>query len=160
MQIEKANVPYPRARHLGIGWAAALVLVLPFGGCDILPFQTIEPRGLGNPCTVANGDVQGPTKLVVGPDPMNCSSNVCLRPEMRVTTDTGSLCAQGCETDLDCQGGELRNLEDPADRRCRTRFSCEVPIPNLASVSLACQKMCVCHDFLGSSPQSKPPSCP
>jgi hypothetical protein len=159
MHIAKANVRSRRARQAGVGTAAAL-LTVSLVGCDAVDLKTVEPHGLGNPCVVSGAALQSRTALIVGPDDVNCSSHVCLRPELEMTTDTDPLCTQGCETDLDCQDGQRRNLQDSTDRRCTSGFSCEVPVPNLESVPLACQKVCVCRDFLVHPMNAKPPSCP
>jgi hypothetical protein len=159
MHIQKINVRGLRAPCVEIGSAVAM-LILSLAACEPVNLKTVEPRGLGNPC-VAGSEValQSPTAIIVGSDPVSCSSDVCLRPQLEKTTDTGPLCTQGCETDADCQDGQVRNPTDPNDRRCTSGFSCDVPIPNLASTSFACQKLCVCRDFLLST-GSKPASCP
>jgi len=140
--------------------AACGVAVLVVPGCGLNDLKTIDPVGLGNACQLSGGEPTSPTQIGIGPDSVNCASNVCIRPAMQKSSDTGPLCTQGCESDLDCTGGQTRDPTDASDRRCTSGFSCQIPVPNLAGVSLACQKVCVCRDFLVSGPSMKPPSCP
>ena len=136
-------------------------LLLLAAGCGVKDLRTFDPNGLGNVCTIDGVAAAPPTSTLVGVDVMACASSVCIRPALQLTTNTAPLCTQGCDTDLDCQGGQLRDQSDPQDLRCLSGFSCEMPVPNLAGVSLACQKVCVCRDFLASSAvHKKPDGCP
>jgi len=135
----------------GAGALAAIGLALAAAGCGVKDLRTFEPNGLGNVCTLGGAADAPPTSTMVGVDVMSCLSSVCIRPALQLTTNTGPLCTQGCDTDSDCLGGQLRDPNDPQDLRCRSGFSCEVPIPNLSGVSLSCQKLCVCRDFLSNS---------
>jgi len=130
-------------------------------GCGIKELRTFEPNGLGNECIIEGAAAAPPTSTLVGVDVMSCSSSLCIRPAQLRTTNTAPLCTQGCDTDLDCQGGQLRDPSDPQDRRCLSGFSCEVPIPDLSWVSLSCKKVCVCRDFLsGPTAHLKAEGCP
>ena len=136
-------------------------LLLLAAGCGVKDLKTFDPNGLGNVCTLDGAAGAPPTSTLVGVDVMACVSSVCIRPALHLTTNTAPLCTQGCDTDLDCQGGQLRDQSDPQDLRCNSGFSCEIPIPNLPGVALSCQKVCVCRDFLGNSTaHTKPDSCP
>jgi hypothetical protein len=129
-------------------WLAAIAFVLLAAGC----LRTFDPRGLGNECVLdSSAAAAGPTATAVSVDPASCGSTVCLRPAQQKTTDTVALCTEACQTDADCSGGQLRDPQDPEDRRCQTGFSCQMPIPNLSAVTLSCQKVCVCRDFLSST---------
>jgi len=143
-------------------WPMAMAcLLLLAAGCGVKDLKTFDPNGLGNVCTLDGAAGAPPTSTLVGVDVMACVSSVCIRPALQLTTNTAPLCTQGCDTDLDCQGGQLRDQSDPQDLRCNSGFSCEIPIPNLPGVALSCQKVCVCRDFLGNSTaHTKPDSCP
>lgn len=87
-----------------------------------------------------------------------CSSGLCLKPidqtlERRV--DTQPLCTTSCGDDGDCEG-QVRDRNNPADYRCILGFACLMPFD---SGDKACQKMCVCRDFLTAGPVSVPPNC-
>jgi hypothetical protein len=139
--------------------AVGLALAAP--GCGIKDLNTFEPNGLGNACIIEGAATAPPTSTLVGVDVMSCASTVCIRPTLQLSTNTAPLCTQGCDTDADCLGGEFRNPNDPQDLRCRTGFSCEMPVPKLSGVSLSCQKVCVCRDFRGNAPaQTKADGCP
>lgn len=139
----------------GVGALALLGLVLLGPGCDIKDLRTFEPNGLGNPCTIEGAAEASPTVTLVAVDVMSCASTVCLRPAVQSSTNTGALCTQGCESDVDCENAQLRDSADPNDVRCAGGFSCQMPIPNLPGVALSCQKVCVCRDFL-SNPAAHP----
>ena len=144
-----------------VGAVAAIALAPLAAGCGVKELRTFEPNGLGNVCIIDGAAATTPTVTAVGVDVMSCASSVCLRPAQQRTTNTAPLCTQGCDTDLDCQGGQLRDQSDPQDLRCLSGFSCEVPIPDLSGVSLSCKKVCVCRDFLsGPTAHLKAEGCP
>ena len=145
----------------GLGASIAIGLALLPAGCGVKDLKTFEPNGLGNVCTIEGAADAPPTTTLVGVDVMSCASSVCLRPALQQSTNTAPLCTQGCDTDLDCLGGQLRDPSDPQDFRCHSGFSCQMPIPNLSGVALACQKVCVCRDFTGNAPvPAKAAGCP
>jgi len=134
----------------GLQFSISCLLSLLAGGCGIKELGTVEPNGLGNACTIEGAATASPTSTLVATDLLSCASSACIRPALQLTTNTGPLCTQGCDTDFDCLGGQLRDPADPADRRCASGFSCEIPVPKLSGVSLSCQKVCVCRDFLSN----------
>jgi len=139
----------------------AIGLAVAAPGCGIKDLKTFEPNGLGNVCIIEGAAAAPPTSTLVGVDVMSCASSVCIRPALQLTTNTGPLCTQGCDTDADCLGGQLRDPNDPQDLRCHTGFSCEMPVPKLSGVPLSCQKVCVCRDFRGNAPATtKAEGCP
>ena len=142
------------------GVLAAIGLALAAAGCGVKDLRTFEPNGLGNVCTIEGAATAPPTSTLVAPDVMSCASSVCIRPALQQSGNTAPLCTQGCDTDADCLGGQLRDPDDPQDLRCQRGFSCEVLVPYLPGVPLACQKVCVCRDFRGNAPAPTiPPEC-
>jgi hypothetical protein len=72
---------------------------------------------------------------------------------------TGALCSAGCESSADCAGGEVGQATNPSDTRCKNGFVCMWPT---TVGDFACQKLCVCRDFV-SEPTGgfqKPAACP
>jgi len=127
-----------------VGFAALALLAA--AGCD--------DKHIGRPCSLgldagADGG-PAPTNVSVNSEALECPSRVCLLPNQEATTDTGPFCTDSCSSDDDCADGEKRG-SDPSDKRCLKGFACRVVIPNLANVALACQKVCTCKDFLGST---------
>jgi hypothetical protein len=130
-------------------------------GCSSRILPTIggplSENGLGHPCQVSSTPTP-PTSLAVNPTALECGSGVCLLPAQEVTTNTGPLCTDGCVTDDDCLGGQRRDPRLPADLRCLNGFACRALIPNVESVPFACQRLCVCKDFLPNGSTDVPPT--
>jgi hypothetical protein len=94
-----------------------------------------------------SGDVP-PTVVLVNPIAPECPSGICLLPSKERGTNTAPLCTALCESDGDCSDHELRDRNDPNDRRCRDGFSCRRVLPGLETNPLACKRVCVCRDFV------------
>jgi hypothetical protein len=77
---------------------------------------------------------------------LECPSRICLLPGNEKGTDTGPLCTASCEDNSDCEDGETGNSSDPNDHRCKSGFVCMWPIGHVGD--FACQKFCVCRDFV------------
>jgi len=153
----------PRPLFCAALMAAALVGSL---GCDYRSLSVVGEgpatggTSLGAVCSQGAVDAS-PTSVAIDTESAACSSRICLRPAQEKMTDTAALCTQRCGEDADCAGGNARDPQDPTDQRCQTGFTCRAIIPNLASVSLACQKLCVCKDFLADvQDTSAPAGCP
>jgi len=88
----------------------------------------------------------------------DCSTGLCLKPidhSVNRTGDTGPLCTATCSDDHDCDG-QVRDRANSADRRCITGFTCAIPFD---SGDKACEKLCVCKDFVPVGGATVPPKC-
>ena len=116
---------------------------------------------VGRPCEIGTMPVGGSSGQIVtvSSPALECPSRMCLLPGGEVTPQgTGALCTAGCESDVDCEEAETGPKNDPSDRRCENGFACMWP----TSVgAFACQKLCVCRDFVGepSTGFQKPAAC-
>jgi hypothetical protein len=118
-------------------------------------------NGVGRPCDVGTtppASTSGQVMTLSSPA-LECPSRICLLPSGGSTSGTGALCTAGCDSDADCEDGERGVKGDPADSRCKSGFACMWPTTVGA---FACQKMCVCRDFVGEPTGGfqKPASCP
>jgi hypothetical protein len=129
-----------------------LALVASGAGCP-------ENNHVGRPCeigTVPIGGSNGQIATVSSPA-LECPSHICLHAG-ESAAGTGALCTAPCESNQDCEDGERAAANDPADTRCRGGFACMWPT---TVGSFACQKLCVCTDFVGAPPGgfTKPLAC-
>jgi hypothetical protein len=120
-------------------------------------------KHIGRICAIsASGDAgTDPNFVAVNSLALECPSRICILPAQEKSSGgTGPLCTDSCSSDDDCSDGEKRTNGAKAsdDPRCATGFACRVVIPDLQDVPLSCQKVCVCRDFLGSTP-TVPESC-
>jgi hypothetical protein len=125
---------------------------------------------VGRPCEIGTSPVGGSSGQIstVSSPALECPSHICLlagqtdprSPAQMAAgvSGTGALCTAPCESNEDCEDGERANPNDPGDKRCRGGFACLWPT---TVGSFACQKLCVCSDFVSGPPDSsrKPPSC-
>jgi len=121
-----------------------------------------EDKHVGRPCelgTMPLGGSSGQIAAISSPA-LECPSRVCLLPgaekdprsAAQVAANvpgTGPLCTASCEENADCEDGEKGNPDNAADKRCRGGFVCAWP--TLVG-PFACQKMCVCTDFVSVPP--------
>lgn len=155
--------PFAKNRALSLAPLMLFAGVVAASGCDYRGIPVIDNVPVGGPrlgtvCSLST-DTFSPTNVSVTTDSALCPSRICLRPNEQQTTDTAALCTQGCSDDSDCQDGVSRNASNPS--ACATGFACRVPVPNLAGIPVACQKLCVCRDFLDASqPATTPAGCP
>ena len=116
---------------------------------------------VGRPCEVGTAPLGGASGQIVtvSSPALECPSRICLLPGGDNGQRTGALCTAGCESDKDCEDAETGPKNDPADRRCENGFACTWPTTVGA---FACQKMCVCRDFVGEPAGgfTKPVACP
>jgi len=142
----------PTAGLFRLAFAPVLVAMAlaPAAGCG--------DTKLGAPCSLPATE-PSPTTYHVDTNALACASRICLLPAEQITTDTGPLCAQTCQTDADCADAQARDSTDATDRRCKGSFRCQ-PIPLVPDTSgpVSCQKMCTCSDFLLES-APPPASC-
>ena len=143
--------PSPLASRI----ASALVFAVLAGiGCD-------PTMHVGRPCEVGTTPLASSSGQVVtiSSPALECPSRICLLAGAASTPGTGALCTAGCESNVDCEDGEIGNKDDPADSRCKNGFACTWPTTVGA---FACQKMCVCRDFVREPAGGfqKPASCP
>lgn len=105
----------------------------------------------GAPCSLPAA-APSPTTYHLDANAVACPSRLCLLPAEQVTTDTGALCSQDCQTDADCEEGQTRDDHNVGDMRCKSGFSCQpIPLVPDSSGAASCRKMCACRDFLEGS---------
>jgi hypothetical protein len=117
---------------------------------------------VGRPCEVGTMPPGGSSGQIVtlSAPALECPSRMCLLPGGDATAQgTGALCTAGCDSDADCEDAETGLKNDPSDRRCENGFACMWPT---AVGAFACQKLCVCRDFVGEPVGGfkKPAACP
>jgi hypothetical protein len=115
---------------------------------------------VGRPCEVGvaidAGSASGVTTTITSPA-LECPSRICLLPGAQQVADgTGPLCTAPCSNDGDCAGGEIDPT--PNGPGCKHGFGCMWPT---TVGDFACQKMCVCLDFVPepSGGFTKPAAC-
>jgi hypothetical protein len=103
---------------------------------------------VGRPCEVGTQPIGGSSGQVVtlASPALECPSRICLLPGTGNAQGTGALCTATCDSDADCEDAEVGAKGDPADHRCENGFTCTWPTMVGA---FACQKLCVCRDFVG-----------
>lgn len=157
--------PGTKRRHRFVAALSIVGGLVAAVGCDYVGIPAIDndpitTPHLGTICSVST-DNFSPTEVTVNTESAVCPSRICLRPNEQVTTETAALCTQRCNSDDDCQGGVARKPGDSTDHACAGGFACRVPVPKLSDVSVACQKLCVCKDFLDpNQPATSPAGCP
>ena len=156
-----------RVRAAGRGFVLfALALVTSGLGAACGPSQHV-----GRPCDLGTMPPEGVNgQIATASSPaLECPSHICLLPgadrdprsPAQLTagvSGTGPLCTASCASNDDCADGERANRDDPADHRCRGGFVCMWP---MTVGAFACQKLCVCTDFV-TPPQGgfqKPTAC-
>jgi hypothetical protein len=145
----------PRISLVAFGLVLSTLSTLSVSGCG--------PSQVGRPCEVGTTPLGGSSGQIVtvSSPALECPSRMCLLADgnAAVAQGTGALCTAGCESDVDCEDAETGPKNDPSDRRCENGFACMWP----TSVgAFACQKMCVCRDFVGEPTGgfTKPAVCP
>ena len=107
-----------------------------------------EDKHIGRTCelgTMQMGGTSGSVATVSSPA-LECPSRICLLPGAeKDPKGTGSLCTAGCESNSDCEDGELGDKTDPNDHRCKNGFVCMWPT---TVGNFCCQRFCVCRDFV------------
>jgi hypothetical protein len=125
--------------------------------------MTCDNHHVGRPCELGtarpvDGTPDGVT--TISSPALECPSHLCLLPSPEdALVGTGPLCTASCESDADCEGGESRDANNPADTRCQKGFVCTWATKTGA---YACQRLCVCRDFVTEPPGgfTKPIECP
>ena len=121
--------------------AFALAVVAVGAGC--------EDKHIGRPCELGMpSDRRHRHRIATITSPaLECPSRICLLPApTRIRKGTGvPLCTAGCESNEDCEDGELGDTTDATDKRCKTGFVCMWPT---TVGNFCCQKFCVCRDFV------------
>ena len=122
-----------------------------------------EDKHIGRTCelgTMPMGGTSGSIATVSSPA-LECPSRICLLPgaETGNTQMTGPLCTATCESNEDCEDGETGPKNDPNDAHCENGFVCMWPT---TVGNFACQRFCVCRDFVAEPPGGfrKPTVCP
>ena len=146
----------PTARSFAL-LALALLMFALGGAC--------EDKHIGRTCELGvmpMGGSSGSIATISSPA-LECPSRICLLPgaETANAQNTGPLCTAGCESNDDCQDGETGPKNNPDDHHCENGFVCMWP--TLVG-DFACQRFCVCRDFVVEPPGGfKPPpagACP
>jgi hypothetical protein len=111
-----------------------------------------EDKHIGRPCDLGGSVDAGPNVLVSFPGALECPSRICLLPrrERNIEPPTGPLCTAQCESNDDCDGE--RRGKNADDTRCRDGFICRRLLPGLSNDPLACKRLCVCKDFIITTP--------
>jgi len=117
-----------------------------------------EDSEVGLPCDV--GSKADPKQIEYNDQALECPSRICLKPAVDPganlpATATAALCSAPCTQDSDCDG-QLRDNTNPSDQRCVKGFACGVAF---VKGRMACQRLCICRDFLGPGGAATPPGC-
>lgn len=113
-----------------------------------------ENKAIGRPCEV-EGNQTAMGSGLQNQAALECPTRMCVLPTSEVgAVDTAPFCTAECSNDDDCEDAEKRDAKNPNDKRCKTGFTCAVP---LQTGGLCCKKLCVCKDFLNNGRQSTPP---
>jgi len=116
-----------------------------------------EDKAIGRPCDVLTEATAA--QGVYNSEALECPSRICLKPVVQQgasgSLDTGPFCSASCSQDGDCEG-QLRDPTNPADKRCRTGFTCGIAF---VKGKICCQKLCLCKDFLGPAGAPTPIAC-
>src|SRR5262245_37249098 len=135
-----------KRRHL-------LVATLALAACGSKSSSTIPMQfGLGQTCELgASAPDGGGTISVVSSPALDCPSRICLLPagDTGNPQGTGALCTISCRSNTDCVSGQLGPSQNPSDTHCENGFVCMVP---MTVGPFACQKLCVCRDFVTEPP--------
>jgi hypothetical protein len=119
----------------------ALAMVLGVGsGCP-------DDQHVGRPCDPGTSLINGGSTILLSDGVAECPSAVCVAADN--ARGTGALCSARCESNADCEDGEIANPNDPSDTRCKTGFACMWPT---TVGRLHCQRLCVCRDLVVSEP--------
>jgi len=117
-----------------------------------------EDKAIGRPCDVLTE--AGPAQGVFNAEALECPSRICLKPVVQQgasgTVDTGPFCSASCSQDSDCESDQIRNPNNPLDKRCTKGFVCGIPF---VKGRICCQKLCLCKDFLGPQGAPTPIAC-
>jgi hypothetical protein len=130
-----------------------LVNIGSFDKADSAP--PLDSGRVGAPCELAA--TLTPMQAGSSGQALECASRLCIEPAAATATPPVPLCTAGCGSDDDCLGGALSTTSGGG--KCTTRFVCAVPFE---VGPLACQRLCVCNDFLGllaATPALAPASC-
>jgi hypothetical protein len=114
-----------------------------------------EANQIGLPCNLMAD--AGPMQAVYNAQASECPSGICLKPALNNMQDqeTGAYCSAICSRDSDCDG-QLRNGNDPNDKRCVSGYACGVAF---VVGPLCCKKVCLCKDFLSDRGVTVPLTC-
>jgi len=128
-------------------------------------------EAVGRPCELGTTPVESTVgQIATASSPaLECPSQICLLPgadkdprspaqRAAMVNGTGPLCTASCASHEDCEDGENGDADNPHDKRCRGGFVCMWP---MTVGAFACQKLCVCTDFVAVPPGgfTKPVAC-
>ncbi|HEY4180273.1 MAG TPA: hypothetical protein VGM90_25700 [Kofleriaceae bacterium] len=124
-----------------------LAIVLLVSACQADPVGRLCDLGSAAP---------GPNELTIATPSLDCVSRTCLRTPVERELPPGSvpptgntgLCTAACGSDDDCEGV----TETP----CRTGFVCQIAT---TVGPFACEKLCVCRDYV-NTPRPDDAACP
>jgi hypothetical protein len=135
----------PTARGFAL-LALALAMLGLGGACEDKHIGRLCDPGIA---TGMGGTSGGAAIGTVASPALECPSRICIVPggDTGNSLGTGALCTASCESNDDCEGenGPMGNTED---KHCETGFVCMWPT---TVGSFACQKLCVCRDFVSPS---------
>jgi hypothetical protein len=110
-----------------------------------------EDKHIGRSCelgtTSPDAGTSGGSVATISSPALECPSRICILPggDTANTENTGPLCTASCSSNDDCSDGESGPKGDPNDRHCENGFVCMWPT---TVGDFACQKLCVCRDFV------------
>lgn len=136
-----------RQTRLVSTWLSVALPSLSLGAFLLLGVSGCEDQAIGRPCqTLVEASN---SQAVFNDQALECPTRLCIKPAYQSGAApeamTSAFCSTECSKDSDCDDGERRDKGNPNDKRCTGGFSCSVPFE---VGPLACQKMCVCRDFL------------
>ncbi|MGD0838908.1 MAG: hypothetical protein ABSB49_19915 [Polyangia bacterium] len=139
-------------QHQGSIWKPRLPLIL---SATLLVVAACQTQSLGRSCSLGQAyeSSQGAYSVTTSA----CQTGICVKPALQqgalLTTNTGPYCSSLCTSDADCQSGQIRDLSNPDDLRCKSGYVCAIPFgaDSTGGGDLCCQKLCLCKDFIAIS---------
>lgn len=128
---------------------AALFALL---GLVALASTGCENLAIGRTCTTLADDEVTDLESIFNDEALECPTRLCVKPARQAvtSTDTAPFCTAECNADKDCADHEKRDPKNPRDKRCTKGFTCAIAFE---TQPFACQKMCLCKDFVGDNPE-------
>jgi len=111
-----------------------------------------EDKHIGRVCSLdapdAGASGTGSSAILNG-SAVECPSRICLLPAEEKAATTGPLCTAGCSSDDDCDG----ETSSSNKAQCHSGFACIVAT---TVGDFCCERLCVCKDFIDTSPRTPP----
>jgi len=148
----------PTARRFAL--LAFTLAALGMGGaCEDKHVGRLCDPGIPNSMGGTSGG--GMSIATVSSPALECPSRICIVPggDTGNPRMTGALCTASCSSNDDCADGETGPANNDQDKHCENGFVCMWPT---TVGDFACQKFCVCRDFVSNNAPgiTKPSVCP